>query len=110
MAWLAGMKARIGQSAIDAIRNRLRLSAYQLGRRKLQRYLERLQRFQPVALYGYSSAVYVLAQEAAITGSPCDTLKVVIMTSEPAFPHMIETVRQAFSTPVAVEYGAAECD
>jgi phenylacetate-CoA ligase len=109
-AGLEGWRTRLAQRSCDALRNRLRLSVYHLGKDDLCRYLRRLRQFQPAALYGYASAVFVLAAEAIATDFRCDSLKAAILTSEPVFPHMAETVRRAFSVPAVIEYGAAECD
>jgi phenylacetate-CoA ligase len=107
---LEGVKARLWQRVSDALRHRLRLSVYGLGAEDLRRHLEQLRQFRPAALYGYSSAVFMLATQAIGVNFECDSLKAVIMTSEPAFPHMMAAVRRAFAAPAVVEYGAAECD
>jgi phenylacetate-CoA ligase len=106
----SGLWAAAQQLVIDSLRNRLRLSVYDLSRDQLRRHLENLRRFAPTALYGYASAVYLLAREAVETGFHCDSLKAVIMTSEPVFPFMAHEVRTAFASPAVIEYGAAECD
>ncbi len=106
---LKGLSARLRQPAVDWLRNRRRLSVYHLGRDRLRRHLRRIERFAPAALYGYASAVYALAREAIEGEFRNEALKAVIMTSEPTFSHMAEIVSQAFSAPVVIEYGAAEC-
>jgi phenylacetate-CoA ligase len=106
----AGILARIRQPAEDRLRNRLRLSAYQLGREDLHRYLRRIAAFCPASLYGYSNAVYLLALEAMVMGFHCDSLKLVILTSEPVSPKIRATVQRAFGVPASLEYGSIECD
>src|SRR5262249_49488255 len=86
--------ARLRQPWEDRLRNRLRLSAYRLGAQDLDGYLQRIQAFQPASLYGYSTALYLLAQRAAATAFPCPSLRLAILTSEPAFPHLVATIKQ----------------
>ena len=105
----AGFLARIKQPVEDWLRNRLRLSAYQLGREDLHRYLRRIAAFRPVSLYGYSNAVYLLAQEALVIGFHCGSLKLSILTSEPLSPKIRDTVQRAFGVPAILEYGSIEC-
>lgn len=104
-----GRMARIKRPIMDWLRNRLRLSAYRLGRVDLRRHLQKIAAFRPSAIYGYSSAVWLLAQEAAATGFRCDSLKVAILTSEPSSKAMRTAVEEAFGVPAIQEYGSLDC-
>lgn len=106
---LAGYVARMRQPIADTLRKRLRLSAYRLGAQDLARYLERIAAFGPASLYGYSTALYLLAQQAEILGLRCDSVKLSILTGEPALAPVRQTVERAFNAPAVVEYGATEC-
>jgi phenylacetate-CoA ligase len=106
---LAGCAARLRQPLEDRLRNRLRLSAYRLGPEDLAHYLKRLETFAPVSLYGYSTALSLLAQYAGSAGFRCPSLKLAILSGEPAFRHLIDAVRRGFDVPAIVEYGAVEC-
>jgi len=75
----------------------------------LRKYLEKMKAFAPTMLYGYSRALYLFALEAEASGYDSESLKLVVATSEPAWPHMIERMERAFHAPVAREYGAIEC-
>jgi phenylacetate-CoA ligase len=105
----AGRVARLRQPLEDRLRNRIRLSAYRLGHDDLRSYLRRIAHFQPAFLYGYSRAMSLLAQEAEVVGFRCDALKVVHLTGEPAFPHIVASVERIFGVPAASEYGSVEC-
>jgi phenylacetate-CoA ligase len=106
VAW--AMRQR--QPCIDRLRNRLRLSALHLSRENLRQYLRAIQAFRPAMIYGYSRALYLLAAEAeAMGGFRCDSLKVIVASAEPAWPHMIQRIARAMNVPVAREYGAQEC-
>lgn len=107
---LAGFAAKCRRPLEDWLRSRLRLSAYRMGKQDLLAYLKRIQRFRPAAIYGYSTAIYLLACEAAAMGFQCDSLKLAIMSGEPAYPHFIDEVQRAFSVPAVAEYGATECE
>ena len=106
---LTGCLAQIKQPIEDRLRRRLRLSAYRLGRDDLQGYLRQIAAFQPQALYGYSHAAYLLAQEAERLDFQSDTLKLIIMSAEPVTDKIRATVEKAFDVPGIVEYGSVEC-
>lgn len=106
---MAGRVARFWQPIEDRLRNRIRLSAYRLGGRDLSAYLWRIQRFGTVAVYGYSRALYLLACHAAANNFRCDSLKLFILTGEPAFPYIVETIERTFNVQAAVEYGSIDC-
>ena len=105
----AGLMARARLPVEDWLRNRIRLPAYRLGPADLRRHLRRIGRFRPAALYGYSTAVWLLAREAAAAGFACDSLRVAILTSEFSFPNMVNEVEKALRVPAVSEYGSVEC-
>jgi phosphoenolpyruvate phosphomutase len=108
MPGLRGRIAKVRQPLEDWLRNRLRLSAYRLGREDLQEYLDRIDAFRPRSLYGYSQALYLLALEAEASGFHCDAIKLFTLTGEPALPYIVEKIEQVFGVPATVEYGAIE--
>lgn len=94
---------------LDRLRNRRRLSAYNVGPEDIQNHLRKIVAFRPAAIYSYSSAGYLLALEAARQGIHCPSLKMVNLSAEPAFPHIVKAVEEAFGVPAVVEYGSMEC-
>lgn len=107
-----GMPGRLSgwlQSIQDRLRNRTRFSAYRLGHHDLRAYLRRMKTVQPVSMYGYSRALYSLAQEAEALDFHCESLRLFTLTGEPAFPYMVETIERVFGVPAVVEYGSIEC-
>ncbi len=106
---LRGAVEHLRSATEDYLRNRLKLSAYDLAPLALREHLRRIERFRPRWLYGYSTAVSMLAQEAMVCDFACDALNVVVLTSEPAHPSVVDTVRRGFGVPVVSEYGATEC-
>jgi phenylacetate-CoA ligase len=105
-----GLLKKTRLNLVDALRSRLRLSAFQLNKQSLSSYLREIERFRPSVLYGFSNAIYQLAQAAVEQGFSCQTLKAVVMTSEPATQSMRTTVETAFGVPAVIEYGATECE
>lgn len=103
--WLA----EIGKAAGDWLRNRRRLSAYQLHRDDLRRHLDRIATYRPRWLYAYSRAAELLATEAVQVGFSCDSLKLVVLTAEPLTPPLAATVERGFGVPAVAEYGSVEC-
>jgi phenylacetate-coenzyme A ligase PaaK-like adenylate-forming protein len=85
------------------------LSARRLDPLSLRGYLRRMAGFRPAVLYAYSTAAYLLAREAIESGLRCESLQLVILTSETSAPHMVETVERAFGVPAVQEYGSIEC-
>lgn len=54
-------------------------------------------------------AGYLLALEAEQIGFQCDSLKIVNLTAEPVFPHIVRKCQQVYQVPTVVEYGSVEC-
>jgi phenylacetate-CoA ligase len=107
---LTGYAAKLRRPVEDRLRSRLRLSAYRMGKRDLRGYLKKIQSFRTVSLYGYSTAIYLLAREAAATGFQCDSLRLVTMSGEPAYPEFVDEAQRAFAAAAVIEYGATECE
>ena len=93
----------------DWARGRLRLSVHDLGEQALQENLRKIACFRPAAIYGFSQAAYLLAQLAAKQSFDCPSLKVCIVSSEPAYPRMRAAISAGLKVPAVVEYGATEC-
>jgi phenylacetate-CoA ligase len=105
---LKGVLAAIKGPVLDWLRNRLTLPAYDLGPADLRRALARIARFRPAMIYGFSRAVHLLALEARAAGWRCPSLRLAIMTSEPAFPPMVRAAEDSLGVPVANEYGSTD--
>lgn len=108
MSGFAGYLARLRRPVEDYLRNRLRLSAYHLDPKDLSNYLDRIEKYQPALLYGYSSAAYLLAVEALRRARRMWSLKAVVVTNEPLHPQMARTIEEAFNVPCVREYSATE--
>lgn len=106
---LRGVKERCVRPVQDLLRNRLRVSAYDLDANQLKQHWERIVRFQPKSIYGYSSAVELLAEAAELHSIDVPSLELAVLTAEPADRGMLERVSSRLNTRAVVEYGAVEC-
>lgn len=104
-----GRLARARRPIEDRLRNRLRLSAYDLSSPVLRRHLRAIEAWRPRSLYTYSTCAYLLAREAADRGFGCDSLQYALLTAEPTPPWLIASVERAFGVPAIREYGSIEC-
>ena len=94
----------------DRLLNELLLDAFDLTPAKLDEYLTRIQRFQPRVLYGYPTAVTLLAHHAARRHGPRDFawLRLVVLTGEEITADQTAQIKAVFGAPVAGEYGNRE--
>jgi phenylacetate-CoA ligase len=91
----------------NAALNQLYMSSYHLAPDLVPHYLDALERFRIQYLWGYSSALHTLAQEALRVRRPLK-MKVVITNAEPLFSEQRKTISEAFQCPVRETYGMAE--
>ncbi len=104
----AGRIERVKRHLADWLRNRLRVSAYDLSSEALREYLRRIGEFRPAAIYAYSTAAFLLAKEAKAIGFHCPSLKMLVLTAEPVLPRVVKECEEAFGVPALIEYGSAE--
>ena len=86
----------------------LYLSSYHLSPEFAPFYVEELRRFRPAYLWGYSSALYTLAQECRRLGVKDLRYRVVLTNAEPLFGFQREAMEEAFDAPVRETYGMSE--
>lgn len=106
---VSGWIQRVRRPLEDHLRNRMRVSAYELDDQNLLRAIDRIRQFQPQSIYGYSSAIALLADVCERYRIQLPSLKLAIMTAEPADEQMIASCRRAFGCDVTMEYGSCEC-
>lgn len=88
--------------------NQLYCSAYHLAPAFITTYLDALARYQIRYLWGYTSALYELAQVALERQNHGLKLCVAITNAEPVFAYQRATIEQAFRCQVRETYGMAE--
>ncbi len=101
------------QDRLRAVRDRLinskLLSAFDLGEHALEVYATTLARYRPQKMYGYASALYLLARHLEQVGwHPTWKLSAIFTTAEPLFDFQRQAIAAVFECPVAVEYGARD--
>jgi phenylacetate-CoA ligase len=98
------------RSVRDWLLNSTLLSAFDLGERSLERYASIVQARRPHKLFGYASALALLAGYMGRAGwrAPTDWPRAVFATAEPLYDFQREVIRSAFGCPVAVEYGSRD--
>lgn len=104
-----GTLKKMARPVEDGLRNRLRLSAYDLSPESLELYLARLRRFKPVLLYGYATALYLMAEAAERTGGGWPELKAIVLSSEVLPDVLRDRIEAVFGIKPCEEYGAIEC-
>ncbi len=106
---IKGLLDRMRRPLEDHFRNRLRLSAYQMSDAVHSQYLNRIRQHGSRSIYGYSTAVYLLANCATQIAAQLPKVKLVTLTAEPLHNYMVTKIESAFGVPAVAEYGAVEC-
>lgn len=103
-----------GQDRLKAFRDRLTnellLSAFQMSTGRMDRYLDRIERYDPVSLFGYPSSIALLCKHAQRAGRRLRTphLGVVFATGERLYDYQRERIEGFLGVPVADGYGSRE--
>jgi phenylacetate-CoA ligase len=84
------------------------MSCYHLGAATIPDYLDALRFFKVRYLWGYTSALYTLADGALRVGDTSHRFAVVIANAEPVFDFQREAIARAFGCPLRETYGSAE--
>lgn len=102
------------QDRIKSLRDRVMrtelLPAFEMSELNLDRFVARICERRPAMLFGYPSAISLIAKHATEKGIRLDNLgvKVVFCTSERLYDHQRELISGAFSCPVANGYGGRD--
>jgi phenylacetate-CoA ligase len=88
--------------------NQLYFSSYHLVDKNIAAYLEAIQYYKLVYLWGYASSLYSIAQIATDQKLNIPSLRIVISNAEPLYNHQREVISQAFDCPVVDTYGLSE--
>ncbi len=105
---IGGFIERCKRPIHDLLRNRFRLSAYDLSPKNMRGNLDLIAKYRPAAIYAYSTAGYMLAREAKAIGFHCPSLKLMVLTAEPVLPQIVSECEAAFGVPAVAEYGSTE--
>jgi phenylacetate-CoA ligase len=112
---LWGSPIEIGkQDRVKSARDRLfrshLLPAFQMSEQQMDRYLDALGRLRPRMLFGYASALALLASHAERRGRAMHDLgvRVVFSTGETLYPAQRAIIEKVFTAPVANGYGSRD--
>lgn len=92
---------------MNRLHNQLWMSTFHMSNKNLVRYIDKLESFQPAALEGYPSTVYILARYLVSVGKVLP-LKAVFTSSETLYTFQREIIEQAFGCKIFDFYGMAE--
>lgn len=91
----------------DAL-HQLYMSSYHLAPDLIPHYLDALVQHKIKYLWGYTSALHALAQEALRAGRRDLHMAVVITNAEPVFDYQRRDIEEAFQCPLRETYGMSE--
>lgn len=112
---LWGSPVELGkQDRVKAFRDRLfrshLLPAFQMSDEQMDRYLDQVAQLRPKMLFGYASALALLATHAEHNGralAGCGA-RVVFVTGETLYPGQRAVIERVFGAPVANGYGSRD--
>ena len=112
---LWGSPVELGkQDRVKALRDRVLrshlLPAFEMSDERMDRYLDAIARIRPRMLFGYASALALLATHAERRGrlmGDCGA-KVAFATGETLYPGQRAVIERVFGTPVANGYGSRD--
>lgn len=91
------------------LKNRIILPAYDIDSKKMNEYVDKINKFKPKYIYGYASALYafskILMDKNIYVNIP---LKGVLSTAETLHDYQRKAIERAFNCPVINEYGARD--
>ena len=91
----------------NAPMRQLYLSSYHIAPDLVSDYMSALERHRVEYVWGYTSALYALAEEMNRLKRR-RPMRVVITNAEPLYPYQRSAIEQAFACPVRETYGMAE--
>ena len=74
----------------------------------MQDYITALNKFKPKYIYGYASALFMLAYEAKKQNLNLPQVEVILNNAEPLYQHQRELISDVFQAPCRDTYGMAE--
>jgi phenylacetate-CoA ligase len=94
----------------DHLTNHKLLNAFRMSPRRMSDYIDRIQRFDPVHVFGYPSSLALLARHARQSGRTLRTpsLQAVFTTGELCLDHDRKLIEREIGVPVADGYGSRE--
>ncbi len=94
----------------DWLTNELLLSAFEMSPKRMDEYIRRIGRFDPVCIFGYPSTLALLCEHAAYRGLRMrpPALKAVLVTGELFYDHQRRLIERGFGVRVHDGYGSRD--
>lgn len=94
----------------DALLNEQLINAFLMSADERRAHLERIRAYQPRLIYGYPTAIDLLAATLLEDGAapPVAALRVIVLTGEEVCGEQRARIAQAFGARVVAEYGSRE--
>jgi phenylacetate-CoA ligase len=99
-------KAALKQKLDELIRNLKKLSAFDMSENDIKHYVQVLNSFKPKFIYGYPSAIILLANWIEENNLKVHSPLAVFTTSEKLLPNVRKKIQEVFATEVLDGYGA----
>ena len=102
------------QDRVRALRDKVMrttlLPAFEMSESRLDGFIEQIRIHRPKMVFGYPSAISLIAGHAKARGAALDQLgvKVVFVTSECLYDHQRAVISETFGCPVANGYGGRD--
>ena len=100
--WLRSMRDRLLRTVL--------LPAFEMSKSKLEAFVAGIRARRPLMLFGYPSALTLIAEHAASQGQVLSDLgiRVAFVTSERLYPEQRDQITRVFGCPVANGYGGRD--
>lgn len=100
--WVRSVRDRVLRTAL--------LPAFEMSQAKLDAFVDQIRARRPRMLFGYPSALSLIAEHAVKRGHAMSDLgiRVVFVTSERLYPEQRERIARVFGAPVANGYGGRD--
>jgi phenylacetate-CoA ligase len=104
-----GVQDRVRELRDRVLRTRL-LPAFEMSETRLDEFLDRISEARPKMIFGYPSALSLIAGHAAARGRNLRSagIKVAFVTAEQLFEHQRKAISEGFGCPVANGYGGRD--
>jgi len=107
---LAKAKVRAKLALRNWLNVTLAIGAYDLTFKNVQHNINRIERFSPVYMHGYVSALYTIARALVDEGKTLNApnLKAIVTESEKIYDFQREVMEKAYNCPILEHYGSVE--
>jgi len=92
----------------NLLTNRREFNTFLLSPELIERFLDRLQQFEPVLISTYANAMHLIARAARRRNLRLENLRAIQCTSEPLPPALRQTIAQVFNCQIYDKYGSRE--